>query len=150
MSKHPRETKDSLKVIGIQMKTINDTASHDITKFWEKFRNEDIFNKIPHKINSTLLALYTDYEGGISQPYHYTICCEVSSLEEIPIGMVGKIIPTADYIILKAQGKFPDCLIQTWQTIWQSDFKRSFRYDFELYKEMDTNHAEIDVYIGVR
>lgn len=152
MTKHPRETKDTLKVIGIQMKTTNEKgqAYNDIAKFWEKFNKEKIFEKIPNKKSNDILALYTDYEGDYSQPYNYMICCEVTSLEEVPPGMVTRIIPTADYTILKAQGKFPECLIQTWQTIWQSDLKRSYRYDFEIYKTLDLNNADIDVYIGVR
>lgn len=152
MTKHPRETRDALKVIGIQIKTTNaqGQATRDISKFWEKFKKEEILEKIPNKKNREVLALYTDYEGDIHQPYHYMICCEVTSLEEVPPGMVSKIIPPADYTIMKAQGKFPECLIQTWQSIWKSDLKRSYRNDFEVYRAFDPNHADIDIYIGVK
>lgn len=78
------------------------------------------------------------------------ICCEVTSLDDVPPGMVSKIIPTADYTIVKAHGKFPDCLMQTWQQIWQSDLKRSYRFDFEVYKTLDPDNADIDIYIGVK
>ncbi|MBN9377750.1 MAG: hypothetical protein BGO14_11700 [Chlamydiales bacterium 38-26] len=152
MSKHPRETRDSLKIIGIVMKTTNANGQsiQDIARFWEKFNDEQIFTKIPNKKNQDILALYTDYEGDETQPYHYMIGCEVTSLDDIPVGMVGKIIPPADYTILKAQGQFPDCLTKTWQTIWKSDLKRSYRNDFEVYRTFDPNHADIDVYIGVK
>lgn len=152
MTKHPRETKDSLKVIGIQMKTTNEKgqASKDISRLWEKFRNEHILEKIPNKKSGDILALYSNYEGDYTQPYNYMICCEVTSIEDVPAGMTSIIIPTADYTILKSQGKFPDCLIKTWQDIWQSDLKRSYRYDFEVYKAFDPNHADIEVYIGVK
>ena len=40
--------------------------------------------------------------------------------------------------------------MQTWQSIWKSDLKRSYRCDFEVYKTFDPNHADIDVYIGVK
>ena len=152
MTKHPRETKDALKIIGIQMRTTNEKgqSSYDISKFWEKFRQESILDKIPNKKSQNILALYTDYEGDYTQPFNYTICCEVTSLEDVPPGMIAKIIPPADYTILQATGKFPDCLIQTWQSIWQSDLKRSYRFDFEIYKTLDPHHANIDVYIGVK
>jgi predicted transcriptional regulator YdeE len=152
MTKHPRETKDCLKVIGIQMKTTNEKgqSGKDISQFWEKFRKENIFDKIPNKKDGNLLAMYSDYEGDFMQPFHYMICCEVTSLEDVPLGMIGKLVPPADYTILKAQGKFPDCLVQTWQTIWESDLKRSYRCDFEIYKKMDPEHADIDIYIGVK
>lgn len=152
MTKHPRETRDALKVIGIQIKTTNvkGQASKDISQLWERFRLENIFDKIPNKKNNTVLVLYSDYEGDYTQPYNYMICCEVNSLEEVPLGLVAKIIPTSDYTIVKAQGKFPECLVKTWQSIWQSDLKRSYRYDLEVYKNFDLNNADIDVYIGVK
>lgn len=152
MTKHPRETKDSLKVIGIQMKTTNSNgqSGRDIAHFWEKFRKENIFEKIPNKKSQDVFALYTDYEGDYNHPYSYMIGSEVTSLEDIPAGMVGKIIPTADYTIIKAQGKFPECLIQAWQNIWKSDLNRSYRFDFEVYNISDPNNADIDVYIGVK
>lgn len=152
MTKHPRETKDSLKVIGIQMKTTNENgqSGKDISRLWDKFRKEHILDKIPNKKGQDVLALYSDYEGDYTKPFHYTICCEVTSIEEVPPGMTSIIIPTADYTILNATGKFPDCLIKTWHDIWASDLKRSYRYDFEVYKTFDPNHADIDVYIGVR
>jgi predicted transcriptional regulator YdeE len=152
MSKHPRETKDTLKIIGIQMKTTNakGQASKDISKLWEKFLIENILEKIPNKKSKNILVLYTDYEGNHEEPYNCTICCEVTSLENVPTGMVSKIIPPADYTILKSQGKFPECLIQTWQSIWNSDLKRTYRCDFEIYKTLDPNNADIEVYIGVK
>lgn len=152
MTKHPRETKDVLRVIGIQMKTTNEKgqSGKDISHLWDKFRQENILDKIPNKKSKNILALYSDYEGDYTQPFNYMICCEVTSLEDVPAGMISKIVPPADYTILKAKGKFPDCLIETWQSIWQSDLKRSYRYDFEVYKTMDPNHADIDVYIGVK
>lgn len=152
MTKHPRETKDSIKVIGIQIQTTNEKgqAARDISKLWDLFREEKTVDKIPNKKGNEILALYTDYEGDYSQPFNYMICCEVTSIEDVPLGMVAKIIPTADYTILKAMGKFPDCLIKTWKAIWQSDLKRTYRYDFEVYKTLDPNLTEIDVYIGVK
>ncbi len=113
------------------------------------FGRKKTVDKIPNKKGNEILALYTDYEGDYSQPFNYMICCEVTSIEDVPLGMVAKIIPTADYTILKAMGKFPDCLIKTWKAIWQSDLKRTYRYDFEVYKTLDPNLTEIDIYIGV-
>ena len=112
MTKHHRETKDSLKVIGILMKTTNseEQCVIDIPRFWEKFHKENVLDRIPNKKSKQILALYTDYEGDYTQPYNYMICCEVTSLDDVPPDMTAKIIPPADYTILKAQGKFPEML----------------------------------------
>lgn len=152
MTKHPRETKDSIKVIGIQIRTTNENnqQAKDIPKLWSRFQEENLFDKIPNKKSSELIGLYFDYESDYTKPYNYMICCEVTSLENIPEGLVSKIVPTSDYTIFKAEGKFPDCIEKAWEKIWGSDLKRAYHYDFEIYKKIDLNQSEIDVYVGVK
>ena len=56
----------------------------------DRFFKENISSKIPNKINGDILALYTDYEGDYTKPYSWILGCEVSSLEQVPEGLVGK------------------------------------------------------------
>lgn len=152
MVKQSRETLDSLKVIGIQIRTTNENnqCAHDMSELWNKFFTKKLVDKIPNKKSSNLIGLYSDYESDYTKPYNFMICCEVTSIEDVPEGFISKIIPTADYKIFKAKGKFPDCLIQTWKKIWASDLNRAYHHDLEFYKNMDPNQSEIDVFIGVK
>lgn len=83
---------------------------------------------------------------------------EVTSLDDIPITMVGKTIPAHHYAVFTHRGA-PVHLSRTFQTIFdewfpQSDYCPADFFDFELYDERydpnDEPLSEIDIYIPVR
>lgn len=98
------------------------------------------------------MALYTDYEGDYTKPYTWILGCEVSSLDNVPAGLVGKMIPKSKYAVYTTQGEFPKGLIAAWQEIWKSDLSRTYKCDFEIYKrDFDPqSNPEVKIYIGVR
>ena len=146
--------KDSIKIIGIELRTTNENnqAVKDISQFWEKFYVENIKDRIPNKIDDEILGLYIDYEGDFTKPYSLIICCKVSTFDEIPKGMVAKIIPAAKYVVFTAKGKMPGKLLETWQYVWNSDLDRTYTGDFEIYGQKFGNpeDSEVDVYIAVQ
>jgi len=81
-------------VIGIPVRTTNEggQSGKDIRVLWEKFRSEGVAEKIPHKMDNTLYSVYTDYEGDYDKPYTTILGCKVENLEEVPEGMVGKVM----------------------------------------------------------
>src|SRR5262245_12445887 len=85
--------------IGLGIRTHNDTCSSDMPAHKEKFFKENVPEKIPNKTSGNILALYTDYEGDYTQPYSWILGCEVSSLDKVPSGLVGKIIPASKYAV---------------------------------------------------
>ena len=137
--------------IGLELRTNNEECSSAMPAHKDKFFKENIPSKIPNKINGNILALYTDYEGDYTKPYSWILGCEVSSLEQVPEGLVGKIIPESKYAIFTTQGEFPDGLIAAWQDIWQSNLPRSYTSDFEVYgSDFDPQkNPEIKVYIAI-
>jgi predicted transcriptional regulator YdeE len=147
-------TKESFHIIGIKMKTSNQSAMQDISQIWNKFFSEDIKNKIPNKLSEDIFAVYTEYEGDYTKPYSYILGCSVSSLDSIPDGMVGMTIPSARYEIFIAKGKMPDKVVETWQHIWQPeiDAKRSYKTDFEIYGDKYGNleNSEVEICIGLK
>src|ERR1700733_309936 len=78
--------------IGFELRTNNEECSLAMPAHKDKFFQEDIISKIPNKIDGNILALYTDYEGDQTQPYSWILGCEVTSLEHVPQGLVGKVI----------------------------------------------------------
>jgi len=137
--------------IGLELRTNNEECSSAMPTHKEKFFNENISAKIPNKINGDIFALYTDYEGDYNKPYSWILGCEVSSLNEIPVGLVGKVIPQSKYAVFTTQGEFPQGLIAAWQTVWQSDLSRSYTSDFELYRSdfHPQKNPEVKVYIAI-
>lgn len=146
--------KESFQVIGIEIQTSNEKIMIDIPKIWEKFYVENIKEKIPNKISSDVLAVYTNYEGNHTKPYTYFLCCEVNSLDSVPEGMVGRTISSAQYQVFTAKGKMPDKIVEAWQYIWSPEIenKRSYIADFEVYGEKYGNpeNSEVDIYIGIK
>lgn len=137
--------------IGLELRTNNQEAPKTIAAHWGRFYKENILAQIPHQINGNVLALYTDYEGDYTKPYSCIIGCEVSSLEDVPVGLVGKEIPASRYAVYTSQGSFPQGLVDVWQTIWKSNMHRSYTTDFELYAAdfNPVSNPTVKVYIAI-
>ncbi len=137
--------------IGLELRTDNAKCSSAMPAHKERFFKENIPAKIPNKINGNILALYTDYEGDHTKPYSWILGFEVSSRDEVPVGLVGKVIPESKYAVFTTQGLFPEGLIGAWQAIWQANLQRSYSTDFEVYPaDFDPQkNPEVKVYISI-
>lgn len=149
---HTIENQKKKFFIGFELRTDNQKCSLEMPVHKDRFFNENILAKIPNKINGNILAVYTDYEGDYTQPYSWILGAEVSSLDEIPAGLVGKVIPESKYAVFTTRGEFPQGLVAAWQAIWQSDLSRSYTTDFELYSsDFDPQrNPEVKVYIAIK
>lgn len=148
---HIIEHQNAKFFIGLELRTNNEECSLAMPAHKDRFFKENILAKIPNKINGNILALYTDYEGDYTKPYSWILGCEVSHLNQVPEGLVGKVIPKAKYAIFTTQGEFPQGLITAWQNIWKSGLPRSYTSDFEVYRsDFDPQrNPEVKVYIAV-
>lgn len=137
--------------IGLALRTNNEECSYAMPAHKERFFKENISAKIPNKLNDNILALYTDYEGDYTRPYSWILGCEVSSLAEVPEGLVGKVIPESKYAVFTTKGEFPQGLIDAWQAVWRSTLLRSYTSDFEVYRsDFDPQkNPEVKVYIAI-
>ena len=147
--------------IGLPLRTSNDKMN-EIGAHWGKFYSEKIIDKIPDKIDNdgaggatSVLGLYTDYEGDHTKPYTLILGCKVSSIDamtKVKNELVSRTIPESKYVVFTAKGKMPDCIIKTWGDIWNSGIDRTYKFDFEVYGEKSGNpeNAEVDIYISVK
>jgi predicted transcriptional regulator YdeE len=137
--------------IGLELRTNNEECSSAMPAHKERFFGENVPSKIPNKVNGNTLALYTDYEGDYTKPYSWILGCEVSSLDEVPEGLVGKVIPESNYAVFTTQGGFPQGLIAAWQAVWKSHLHRSYTSDFEVYhSDFDPqDNPQVKVYIAI-
>ncbi|PXV63042.1 putative transcriptional regulator YdeE [Dysgonomonas alginatilytica] len=150
-----KTTIEKFYIIGISVRTTNEgsQAAKDIPELWVRFMSEDIDSKIPNRVSHDVYGIYTEYEGDFTQPYTTVIGCKVSSLDNIPEGLVGLTIETANYEKFTAKGKLSDDIVlKKWQEIWQSNMDRAYLADFEIYGErsMDMESAEVDIFISVK
>ena len=147
---------NNFKIIGIsvQTKNQNNQAAADIGKLWQRFYAEEIINKIPKKESKDVYAIYTNYQSDYTGTYTTIIGQKVSSLDNIPDGLVGKEIRNENLKKYIAKGEMPNAVVNTWLEIWNNDanLNRSYIADFEVYGEKSQQGAEseVEIYIGVR
>jgi predicted transcriptional regulator YdeE len=93
-------------VIGIQVRTSNAkevTGGGAIPKQWARFFSEGITDKIPNKVDSTIYAVYTNYASDYNGEYDFIIGMKVSSVSDVPRGMVAKTVPRGKYAVVRAK-----------------------------------------------
>ena len=145
---------EPFKVIGIVVRTTNEhgKSAQDIGQLWGKFMSEGISDNIPNKIDDAIFSIYTNYESDHTEAYDAILGCKVSSLENIPDGMVGQSLDGGTYGKFVSQGDLTKGVVfGTWSEIWQQDLDRTFTADFELYGEKAQNptDAEVEVLVAI-
>lgn len=134
--------------------------SGGIPQIWDRFIAA--MNDIPNRVNpyqSFGLEFYpAEFFSQEQKKWNYMAAVEVSSLDDIPMAMVGKTIPPHLYAVFTHRGAAMT-LSHTFQTIFdewfpQSDYNPAGFFDFELYDERynpnDDSLSEIDIYIPVQ
>ena len=147
-------TIEPFKVIGISVNTTNENgqSAQDIGQLWGKFMSEGIASKIPNKTDEDIFSIYTNYDGDHTQPYDTILGCKVSSLENIPEGMVGQSFDGGTYRKFISKGDLTKGVVfSTWMDIHKQDLQRVFTADFELYSEkaQDPTNAEVEVFVAI-
>ena len=145
---------DPFQIIGISIRTTNENrqAASDIGSLWEKFMTEGISEKIPNKVNEEIFSIYTNYESDHTKPYDTILGCKVSSLENIPEGMVGQSFEGGTFAKFISKGDATKgAIYQTWVDIWNTELNRLYTADFEIYgkKAKDITKAEVDIFVAV-
>lgn len=146
---------NSFKVIGIKVRTSNKNAqsANDIGNLWKVFISEKIQEKIPNKMDTSILSIYTNYEGDHTQPYDTILGCRVNSLKEIPNGMIGQEFHSGYYTKFVSQGDLSKNIVyNTWLDIWNQNLNRTYIADFEVYGERSqyVENAEVEIFVGVK
>ena len=148
-------------VIGISVRTSNAkemSGNGVISQQWDRFMKEGLLSGIPNKVDSNILAIYTDYESDANGAYTFMIGAKVSSAHSVPPGMVAKKVPAGKYAVFISEKGFVGKVVpQTWSRIWAMPRSslggnRAYRADFELYDQRaaDPHNAEVDIYVGIK
>lgn len=147
--------KEAFKIIGIKVRTTNENgqSATDIGKLWEQFMSENVVEKIPNKIDTSIFSIYTNYEKDHTKPYDTILGCKVSTLNDIPKGMIGQEFEKGSYTKFISKGNLTQGIVyETWTEIWNQDLNRIFSADFEVYGEKAKNpeNAEVEIFVAIK
>jgi len=149
-------------VIGIEARTNNSremTGTGIIAKQWDRFFKENMLEKIPDKVDSDIVVVYSDYQSDNSGDYDYLIGAKVSDASVVPAGMVAKRVPAGKYAVFTtAAGPVGKVVSEKWQGILDLESKsrlggtRAYKADFEIYdqRSRDPQNSQVDIYIGLK
>src|SRR5215469_13443289 len=115
--------RDEFSVIGIGVRTSNaaEMSGSDarIPALWNDYFATAVPARIPNKgPDQSTFAVYTEYESDHTGLYSLVLGQWVSSLDQIPDGMVGLKIPASRYLVFSADGTVPDAIVAAWREIW--------------------------------
>ena len=147
---------NGFKIIGISTRTTNkdNQSQEDLGKLWGQFFGENVIEKIPNKVSNNITTIYTDYKSDYTDEYTTIIGIPVSTLDEIPNGLIGREFQSDDFRKFIAKGKMPNAVMDVWLDIWQQDkqLNRKYSYDFEVYGEKSQNgeNSEVEIYLSTK
>ncbi|MDO5617012.1 MAG: GyrI-like domain-containing protein [Cruoricaptor ignavus] len=147
---------NGFKIIGISTRTTNQNnqAQQDLGKLWGQFYTDNVFDKIPNKVSDNILSIYTDYKSDFTDEYTTIIGVPVSTLDEIPNGLIGREFEADNFDKFVAKGEMPNAVATVWLDIWQKDkeLNRKYTYDFEVYGQKSQNgeNSEVDIFIATK
>lgn len=152
--------RDAIKLIGIMY--YGDNKNWEIPKIWQEF--VPMMGQIPNSLpvhEGYGLCFYTE-SFSKSSLFYYLAGVPVSSLEEIPIALVGKTLPASEYAVFTHKSTIAgkgSTIKDTYAYVYgtwlpKSPYVNPYAYDFEYYDERykgnDNPESEIDVYIPIR
>jgi predicted transcriptional regulator YdeE len=158
---HPKTVEvKGFSVIGIRVRTNNGreaTPNGLIGGQWQKFMQENLLTKIPGRLDSNVLVLYTNYAADKNGDYDYIIGAKVNSTAEAPGGMVKEQVPSGKYAVFTSdRGPIQQVTVGLWRKIWAYEEsgkgKRAYKTDYEVHdaRSADRQNSQIDVYVGVK
>lgn len=147
--------KEALKIVGLSVETLNapGRAENEIPGLWMKFMEANLIEKVTNRISDDIYAVYCKYEGDHLAPYTTLIGYAIPTDEATPSGLTEIAIPESNYSVFKAEGDLTDkAVLNTWNTIWNTDLNRNYIADFEIYGDEASNpkDGKIDIFVGIK
>lgn len=152
---------EGFTVAGIAARTNNAreaTAEGVIGKQWARFMQDGVLEKIPNKVEHSIIAVYTDYASDHNSDYTFVLGAKVSSIVDLPDGFVAKKIPAGRYVVFTTEkGPGPKVVPELWMKINSLPKSavggdRAYRTDFEIYDDRatDPQNLQVDLYVGIK
>jgi len=139
---------EEIMVVGLSKRTSfkNDLYKKDLTELWQQFFSEGILEKIPHRLDDSIYAVYFDYENTDQGEYTTIVGVAVQKMDSLPSNCVSTFIRTGVYNVFIPESSQPSDIQKTWENIWnlsKSEFTRNFKTDFDKY-----SNNKVSIFVG--
>lgn len=153
---------DKFTVAGLEARTSNAqeaTGDGPISKLWGRLHSDNFLAQLPNRVDSRIVAVYSDYQSDKDGPYTYLLGAKVSSANDLPPGVVSRTVVSGTYAMFTAEGGAPpDMVVNLWKRIWSLEkpdqLHRAYKTDYEVHYSGPAGNnkatARVDVYIGVQ
>ena len=148
-----------IQVVGFSVRTTNAAEAKgngEIPKLWNRFFQEHLGDKIPHRVGQSMIVVYSDYASDQNGEYTYLLGAPVDSLEGTPKDLTVRTIPAGSYAVLTTPAGPPQqTLPAIWTKIWgmseaELGGKRSFIADYETYDDFSNPESmQVGIHIGL-
>jgi predicted transcriptional regulator YdeE len=146
---------DSFLVIGIEARTTNARemgGQGAIGPLWGRFVKDNLLERIPNRVDSRIIVVYSDYENGKDGEYGYLLGAKVEAVKDVPDRMTSRQVTAGEYATFSAQGQPPaEMVVSIWKEIWSLEagkkLRRAYRTDFEMHG--NGPNSAVEVYIGL-
>jgi len=159
---NPRVVNEAgFEVVGIEARTTNAREMSPegiIARQWQRFVAENLLEQIPNRVDSSIVAVYTEYASDKDGEYTYVLGARVNSTKDVPSAMVAKKIPAGRYAIFTSEkGPVQEVVPTVWEKINSlaksaPGGERADKADYEVYDERAANpkQAQVEVHVGIR
>jgi predicted transcriptional regulator YdeE len=149
----PVDLSNDLAIVGPSIRTSPATAARDIPAIWRRFMSEGLADRVPSRADSSIYAVYADYESDHRGAY--TMVLGVASSADAPAGMRRVVVPAGRYTRFVAKGDPAEVVFETWVAIneeWPERIARRYAADFERYRAdaVGPGGVEVEIHVGMR
>ncbi len=147
-------------MIGIETRT-NNTQEADgngaIPKQWQRLFMENLLNRIPDRVDQSIVAVYTEYASDWNGDYTFVLGAKVKPGTKTPEGMVAINVPGGKFVEFTSKRGRPELVVpEIWKEVWtyfqtSGNPLRAYGADYELYDDMsDPTNVQVRLYVGVK
>jgi predicted transcriptional regulator YdeE len=148
-------------VAGISARTNNAaemSGRGKIGSLWQTFLQTNLAATIPNKLDSNLIAVYSNYESDHTGDFTFHLGAAISSIDNLPSGLSAVDVSAGRYAVITSDsGPVTQVVPAVWQRIWSMSpeelgGRRAFAVDYELYdhRAADPQNTQVDVHISIR
>ncbi|GAB6929134.1 GyrI-like domain-containing protein [Paenibacillus sp. JCM 10914] len=151
----------AFRILGVGVRTSNETEAgpqRKIPLLWERYFRSGTPRSSSDK-DSSIYALYTDYESDASGAYTLIIGQQMEEGEATSSSeaLLEAVVPASKYLVFRSRrGPIMEIVPQLWYEIWSyfehAEETRTFTGDYECYdmQTFDPEHTVVDVYIAIQ